>query len=101
MSQLTYVAYVAAGLRFLYAGHRLTLVLLSLILLVWFVVLAAIREQVVPDKKDQAVDGWTGSISYRSAETLTAMRGVSTSSSVMLLGLSMFAPLLAVWAFLP
>lgn len=100
MSQLTYVAYLAAGLRFLYAGHRLILVLISLILLVWFVVLAAIREQVVPDE-DQAVDGWTGSISYRSAETLTAMRGVSSSSSMMLVGLSMFAPLLAVWAFLP
>ncbi len=101
MSQLTYVAYVAAGLRFLYTGHRLTLVLLSLILLVWFVVLAAIRDQVVPEDKSRPVNGWTGSISYSSAETLTTMRGVSISSSMMLLGLSMFAPLLAVWAFLP
>ncbi len=102
MSQITYIAYAAAAVRFLQAGHRLILVLLSVMLLVWFVVLASIRERVTStDEPWSKVDGWTMPISTRSAETMTVLRGVSTSTAMMSLGLTLFGPLLVIWAFLP
>ncbi len=101
MSQLSYLAYVAAALRFSQNGGHPTLVLVSMLLAIWLVVLASICRLTRVDEAIEMADGWTAALSHSSAETIENLRRLSTSATMLSFGLAMFGPLLAAWAFLP
>lgn len=100
MRQLSSLAYIVAAIQFV-RGDNTSGVLLSLILLAWLIVVETV---VVRTNLATVTDGsarWRLGESRDSAATLARLEHLGFISSFMATGLTLFAPLLMVWAFLP
>lgn len=99
MSRLSYLAYTVAAIQFARDGRSGGLVI-SLILMAWLVVVDEFVDRSSMPEEAAGLNGWTVGLSQGSVDALDGLRRILFVAGLMSYGLTLFAPLLALWSFL-
>lgn len=93
------ITYAAAAVFSLVDGRPPTIAIIAICLGVWLFVAVAVEDRATPVLVKP--DGWTGAMTTRATDTITAMRAVAFYAAWLRLSLIFFSFLLMSWTLLP